>query len=44
MINITLSKAQEAFRDYTHQVAMEEMRPISLECDRTEQIPESCLW
>lgn len=44
MINMTLSKAQEAFRDYVHQVALEEMRPISLECDRTEQIPESFFW
>jgi acyl-CoA dehydrogenase len=44
MINMTLSKAQEAFRDYAHQVALEEMRPISLECDRTEQIPESFFW
>jgi acyl-CoA dehydrogenase len=44
MINMTLSKAQEAFRDYVHQIALEEMRPISLECDRTEQIPESFFW
>jgi len=44
MINMTLSKTQEAFRDYAHQVALEEMRPISLECDRTEQIPESFFW
>src|SRR5579885_3243462 len=41
MINFTLSKAQEEFRAYAHQVALEEMRPISLECDRTEKIPES---
>ncbi len=44
MINFTLSKAQEAFRDYAHQVAVEEMRPISLECDRSEMIPESFFW
>ncbi|HLI89536.1 MAG TPA: acyl-CoA dehydrogenase family protein [Ktedonobacteraceae bacterium] len=44
MINFTLSKEQEAFRDYAHQVAVEEMRPIALECDRTEQIPESFFW
>lgn len=44
MINMTLSNAQEAFRDYSHQIALEEMRPISLECDRTEQIPESFFW
>jgi acyl-CoA dehydrogenase len=41
MIDFTLSKSQQAFRDYSHQVAVEEMRPISLECDRTEKIPES---
>ncbi|SRR5581483_8369561 len=44
MANFTLSNAQEAFRDYAHQVAVEEMRPISLECDRTEQIPEEFFW
>jgi acyl-CoA dehydrogenase len=44
MIDFTLSKAQEAFRDYAHQVAVEEMRPISLECDRSEKIPESFFW
>jgi acyl-CoA dehydrogenase len=44
MINFTLSKAQQDFRDYAHQVALEEMRPISLECDRTEKIPESFFW
>ena len=44
MLNFTLSKNQEAFRDYAHQVAVEEMRPISLECDRNEQIPESFFW
>lgn len=41
MINFTLSESQKAFRDHAHQVALEEMRPISLECDRTEIIPES---
>jgi acyl-CoA dehydrogenase len=41
MLNFTLSKSQEAFRDYAHQVAVEEMRPISLECDRSEKIPDS---
>lgn len=40
MLNFTLSKSQEAFRDYAHQIAAEEMRPISLECDRSEKIPE----
>lgn len=40
MLNFTLSNAQAAFRDYAHQVAVEEMRPISLECDRSERIPE----
>src|SRR5438132_6044492 len=41
MIDFTLSKSQQAARDYAHQIALEEMRPISLECDRTEKIPES---
>src|SRR5438045_2366285 len=44
MIDFTLSKPQEEARDYAHQVALEEMRPISLECDRTESIPESFFW
>src|SRR5437667_8701217 len=44
MIDFTFSKAQEAARDYAHKVALEEMRPISLECDRTEKIPETFFW
>jgi acyl-CoA dehydrogenase len=44
MINFTLSKAQENFRENAHQVAVEEMRSISLECDRSEKIPESFFW
>src|SRR5437763_1318403 len=44
MINFTLSKTQQAARDYAHQVALEEMRPISLACERTEKIPESFFW
>src|SRR5579863_3055201 len=44
MIDFTLSKAQLAARDYAHSVAVEEMRPISLECDCTEKIPESFFW
>src|SRR6202790_1890597 len=44
MIDFTLSKSQKTARDYAHQVALEEMRPISLECDRTEKIPESFFW
>src|SRR5947208_10784821 len=44
MIDFTLSKSQEEARDYAHQVALEEMRPILLECDRTESIPESFFW
>jgi len=44
MIDFTLSKSQQAARDYAHQVALEEMRPIALECDRTEKIPESFFW
>ena len=44
MIDFTLSKSQQAARDYAHKVALEEMRPISLECDRTENIPETFFW
>ncbi len=44
MINFTLTTSQLAFRDYLHQVAVEEMRPISLECDRNEHIPDSFFW
>jgi len=44
MIDFTLSKSQQEARDYAHQVALEEMRPISLECDRTEKIPDSFFW
>jgi acyl-CoA dehydrogenase len=44
MIDFTLSKFQQEARDYAHQVAAEEMRPISLECDRSEEIPESFCW
>ncbi|HEY7418710.1 MAG TPA: acyl-CoA dehydrogenase family protein, partial [Ktedonobacteraceae bacterium] len=44
MIDFTLSQAQREFRAYAHQVAVEEMRPIALECDRAEQIPESFFW
>ncbi len=41
MIDFTLTKGQQTARAYAHQVALEEMRPISLECDRTEKIPDS---
>ena len=44
MIDFTLSKSQEAAREYAHQVALEEMRPISLQCDQTEEIPETFFW
>ncbi len=44
MISFTLGKAQQAAREYAHSVAVEEMRPISLECDRTEKIPASFFW
>src|SRR3989440_11395362 len=44
MIDFTLSKSQQAARDYAHKVALEEMRPISLECDRTEKISETFFW
>jgi acyl-CoA dehydrogenase len=41
MIDFTLTRGQQTAREYAHQVALEEMRPISLECDRTENIPQS---
>ncbi|HEY0756858.1 MAG TPA: acyl-CoA dehydrogenase family protein [Ktedonobacteraceae bacterium] len=41
MLDFTLSKGQEAARAYAQTIAVEEMRPISLACDRTEKIPES---
>jgi acyl-CoA dehydrogenase len=41
MIDFTLTPGQQTAREYAHQVALEEMRPLSLECDRTEKIPES---
>lgn len=41
MIDFSLTRGQEAAREYAHRIALEEMRPISLECDRTEKIPES---
>ena len=44
MIDFTLSKSQQAARDYAHLVALEEMRPISLECDRTEKIPVDSVY
>src|SRR5258706_15512828 len=44
MIDFTLSKSQQAAREYAHQVALEEMRPISLQCDQTEEIPEAFFW
>ncbi|HET8845991.1 MAG TPA: acyl-CoA dehydrogenase family protein [Ktedonobacteraceae bacterium] len=44
MIDFTLTRGQQQAREYAHQVALEEMRPISLECDRTEKIPESFFW
>src|SRR5712691_7754782 len=44
MIDFTPSKAQQEAQDYAHLVALEEMRPISLECERTENIPESFFW
>ncbi|MBA2285385.1 MAG: acyl-CoA dehydrogenase family protein [Ktedonobacteraceae bacterium] len=44
MLDFTLSASQQAARDYAHTVAQEEMRPISLESDRTEKIPESFFW
>jgi acyl-CoA dehydrogenase len=44
MIDFTLSKSQQTAREYAHQVALEEMRPISLQCDQTEEIPEAFFW
>ena len=44
MIDFTLNKSQQTAREYAHQVALEEMRPISLESDRAEKIPESFFW
>jgi acyl-CoA dehydrogenase len=44
MIDFTLSKSQQTFRDYVHQIALTEMRPISLECDRNEHIPDAFFW
>ncbi len=44
MLHLTLSKTQEAYKEYLHLLAVEEMRPISLQCDRDEAIPESFFW
>ncbi len=44
MLNFTLTTSQQAFRAYVHQVAVEEMRPITLECDRNERIPDTFFW
>jgi acyl-CoA dehydrogenase len=44
MIDFTLSKSQQAYREYVHQIARTEMRPIALECDRNEHIPEAFFW
>ncbi|HEU5379482.1 MAG TPA: acyl-CoA dehydrogenase family protein [Ktedonobacteraceae bacterium] len=41
MIEFTLTRGQQQAREFAHQVALEEMRPLSLECDRSEKIPES---
>jgi len=44
MIGMELTDTQRMVQEYAHQLAVEEMRPISLECDRTEQIPETYFW
>src|SRR5260370_3289397 len=44
MIDFTLSDSQQAAREYARQGALEEMRPISLQCDQTEEIPEAFFW
>ncbi|HEY1351092.1 MAG TPA: acyl-CoA dehydrogenase family protein [Ktedonobacteraceae bacterium] len=41
MIDFTLTQGQQRAREYAHQIAVEEMRPISLACDCSERIPES---
>src|SRR5260370_17767878 len=44
MIDFTLSKSQEAAREYAHQVALEEMGAIVLQGDETEEITEAFFW
>ncbi|GHO45405.1 acyl-CoA dehydrogenase family protein [Ktedonospora formicarum] len=44
MIDFRLTTRQQEYREFAHQIALEEMRPISLECNRTEQIPETFFW
>ncbi len=44
MIDFQLSKAEQAAREAAHAVAEQELRPISLECDRTESIPDAFFW
>ncbi len=41
MIDFTFTKGQQEAREYAHQIAVEEMRPISLESDRSMKIPAS---
>ncbi len=41
MIDFQLSKTEQAAREAAHFIAEKELRPISLECDRTESIPDS---
>ncbi len=41
MIDFQLSKTEQAAREAAHAIAERELRPISLECDRTESIPDS---
>lgn len=41
MLDFTLSPTQVAFRDYVHELAVTEMRPLALMCDQTEQVPDS---
>ena len=44
MITFQLSKTEQAARKEAHEVAEKELRPLSLECDRTESIPEEFFW
>jgi acyl-CoA dehydrogenase len=41
MIDFQLSKTEQAAREAAHFIAEKELRPISLECDHTESIPDS---
>ncbi|HEY7347599.1 MAG TPA: acyl-CoA dehydrogenase family protein [Ktedonobacterales bacterium] len=44
MIDFQLSKAEQAAREEAHEIAEKDLRPFSLECDRTESIPDEFFW